>query len=179
MATRKQEKIRQKRLKLPGGEISQPQHSTVGFQKAVLQKIDQGEYSMGRTIDKKELTIFRINKMTKSITEEKLTVAGCLIPLFDIHTNLLHKHVELGLVRCKDFKPHTATDEELTQYLHKANAMTDSEIDRKQIKALALSCMTTRHLKIWHDHSEIAGHSHLIVFQWCTVQYSTTLKKSL
>ena len=84
-----------------------------GFQKAVIQKkIDQGEYSMGRMIDEKELTVFWINKVTKSITEEKLTVTGRLIPVIDIRTKLLRKHVELGLVHCKDFKPHTATDEE-------------------------------------------------------------------
>ena len=43
LATKTQQKIRRKRLKLPGGEISQPQHGTIQFQKAVLkEKIDEG-----------------------------------------------------------------------------------------------------------------------------------------
>ena len=88
---------------------------------------------MGRMIDEKKLTVFQINKATKSITEEKLTVTGHLILLIDICTKLLHKHVELGLVRCSDFKLQTASDEELAAYFYKAKAHTHPEMDREQM----------------------------------------------
>ena len=162
--TRERERVRRKRLKLPGGEISQPQHSTVQFQKAVLaDKIDQGEYNMGRKIEERELTVYRIDKVSKSITEEKKTVTGRLIPLTEIRQKLLHKHTNLGFVRCSDFNVHTATDDELATYLQSVCTLTDSETDREKMEPLALSYLTTRYLKMWHDHSEIAGHSHLIV----------------
>lgn len=101
--------------------------------------------------------------MSKS-TEEKLTVTSRLIPLTDICQKLLHKHIELGLVHCSDFNPYATctSGEELAAYLQSVNALTDSEMDREQMKALALSCLTTKYLKMWHDHSEIAGHSHLL-----------------
>lgn len=34
--------------------------------------------------------------------------------------------------------------------------------DTKQMKVLAIKYMSIRYLKIWHDHSSIAGHSYLL-----------------
>ena len=142
--TRERERVRRKRLKLLDGEVSQPQHSTVQLQKAVLaDKIDQGEYNMGRKIEERELTVYRIDKVSKSIT--KKTVTGRLIPLTTkIRQKLFHKHIYLGFVRCSDFNVHTATDEELATYLQSVCELTDSETDREKMEPLALSYLTTR-----------------------------------
>ena len=45
---------------------------------------------MGRKIEEVELTVYRIDKVSKSITEK--TVTGRLIPLTEICQKLLHKH---------------------------------------------------------------------------------------
>ena len=88
---------------------------------------------MGRKIEERELTVYRIDKVSKSITEEKKTVTGRLIPLTEIHQKLLHKHTNLGFVRCSDFNVHIATDDELAHYLQSVCTLTDSETDREKM----------------------------------------------
>jgi len=113
-------RVKRKKSKLPGGEISQPQHGTIKFQKSVLQKrIEGGEYCMGEAIAPTEYTVFRVDKESGRILQKKQTVYGRLIPLNDILSKLLLKHNELGVVRCSGTETKALSIAEMTGYLER------------------------------------------------------------
>ena len=56
---------RRKRLKLPGGEISQPTHPTVRVEKQILQeRVNSGQYMEGIAIEPKQFECFHVNRTT-------------------------------------------------------------------------------------------------------------------
>ena len=57
------------------------------------------------------------------------------------------------------------TDAEVKTQLEKLGEKTVGTPD--ELKAQLKSMNRTRHLKIWHDHSTISGHSHLLVTVAC------------
>ena len=74
------------------------------------------------------------NKAEKKVIEKDVTVYTNKVPLMDIRRRLLEKHEKLGLLR-QEYSEHD---------------------DLSHPTA-------TRYLKIWHDHSSIAGHGHFLV----------------
>jgi hypothetical protein len=74
------------------------------------------------------------NKAEKKVIEKDVTVYASKVPLMDIRRRLLEKHEKLGLVR-QEYSEHDDSPHQTA----------------------------TRYLKIWHDHSSIAGHGHFLV----------------
>lgn len=129
----------------------------------VVNKVSTGELLLGREIVPTSYTTFNVDHQTNSITETNNKVCAREIPIVDIRKRLLHKHEQLGIIRnYPDTYFASLTREECCTKLWELNenttqTMTDQEL---QLKLQAIS--RTRNFKLWHDHSDIAGHSHFL-----------------
>ena len=74
---------------------------------------------------------------------------------------MLTKHSELGLIRGSTECDLPAN--ELKARLEKLGENIDPDISPTDIQAHYKRLTTTRHLKIWHDHSTVGGHGHFLV----------------
>lgn len=74
------------------------------------------------------------NSTSNEVVETSSTVFAKKVPLLDIRKKLLDKHEKLGIIR--------------------SSALGDDP---------TTSTNSTRYLKLWHDHSPIAGHGHFLV----------------
>ncbi|KAL5500209.1 hypothetical protein EMCRGX_G011728 [Ephydatia muelleri] len=91
------------------------------------------------------------------------------IRLIDIRRKLLEMHEKLGLLHNQsDDYFENLTDAEVKTQLEKLGEKTEGTPD--ELKAQLKSMNRTRHLKIWHDHSTISGHSHLLVTVACVTR---------
>ena len=89
-------------------------------------------------------------------------------------------HEKLGLLHNQpDDYFEKLTDAEVKTQLEKLGEKTEGTPD--ELKAQLKSMNRTRHLKIWHDHSTISGHSHLLVTVACVYKChkSFALKSNL
>ena len=153
---------RRKRLKLPGGEISQPTHPTVKEEKQILQeRVNSGQYMEGIAIEPKQFECFHVNRTMNEVEQHQTTVHARLIPLDEIRERIL-RHTSMGIVRICKVDIENLSNEELKTYLCSIGEHNETN-DMEQNQLLAIKHMSTRHFKIWHDHSSIAGHSHLLV----------------
>ena len=66
----------------------------------------------------------------------------------------------MGLVRCEQ---GDLQGENTLQILKDIGANIPSEADSESLRQLASKHMSTRHLKVWHDHAAVAGHGHFLV----------------
>ena len=109
-------RVRRKKMRLCGGEISQPTHGTIHYQKSVLQqKLERGDYCMGELIAPTDFVVYRVNK--GDITERMQTVCGRLIPLYDIRQRLLTNHSEMGILRINSTNPKSLSSDELREFI--------------------------------------------------------------
>ena len=152
-------------MKFPGGKISQPMFKpSMTHKKEIERKIIDGEINIGIPITPIQCTTYKIDNDSKTVIEETSTIHGHHIPMIDIRRTLLNRHETLGIVR-------VYTDDEI-------DSMGDTCIknvveNRLRLLTTNLNTMketirsTTRqcHLKLWHDHSEVGGHGHML----CTI----------
>lgn len=116
VAMKRENRVRRKLLKLPGGEISHPKHKTVEYQKGILKEmIENGELTTGTAIEEQEYTVFTVYSSTGSLEENKRKLYACHISLIDICRNTLETQRKLGIVRCAKT---ICSDEELQLYLN-------------------------------------------------------------
>ena len=96
--------VRRKKLKLPSGKISQPSRPTVKTQKQILQeRVKSGQYMLGIAIEPRQSVHFHVNKETGHIEQHQRTTYAHLIPLDEIRTRILLRHINMGIVRiCTD-----------------------------------------------------------------------------
>ena len=90
---------RRKRLKLPGGEISQPTHPTVRVENQILQeRVNSGQYMEGIAIEPKQFECFHVNRTMNEIEQHQATVHARLIPLDEIRERILQRHTSMDIV---------------------------------------------------------------------------------
>ena len=68
----------------------------------------------------------------------------------------------MGILHICKVDVENLSNEELKTYLCSIGEHNQTN-DMEQNQLLAIKHVSTRHFKIWHDHSSIAGHSHLLV----------------
>ncbi len=80
-----------------------------------------------------------------------------------IRKSILEKHEELGIMKNHtDSYFDSLTREEVILKLSKWNEDTSSSTTLEELKSKLRTISRTRQFKFWHDHSEIAGHSHFL-----------------
>jgi len=89
--------------------------------------------------------------------------------MLHIRKRLLEKHEQMGLIRDYPDSHFTQlTEEEIKTTLQQLNESYDPTctIEELQQKSITIS---RRHFKVWHDHSDVSGHSHFLVLIQCRV----------
>ena len=82
----------------------------------------------------------------------------------EIRKKLLDKHEELGLIRLHSNEYYTTLSTDVVkEKLLELHKHIEAHTSEEQLRAKLTSISRIRHLKVWHDHSDIAGHSHLLV----------------
>ncbi|KAK3700756.1 hypothetical protein QZH41_010938, partial [Actinostola sp. cb2023] len=156
----KETRIRRKKLRGLGGEISLPTPETNDELRDTLKlKIQKGEYTLGELIVPKKYKKMLIDK-DGNIKSEEFTIQGRKIPLDEIRKKTLTKH--------KPFirqHPDVYYDEmsrlNVVECLKKKMEFDDTQgltAMREKLKKM----QRQRHLMIWHDHSTVANHGHLV-----------------
>ena len=133
-------------------------------EKCLDDKIACGEIQLGIPVTSTKLTSYTISQETKQVIQVKTDVQGKLIPIETIRKQLLQNHEALGIIRAY-------TNEEVegmntTDLIKIAEKMRISYTnDEKEMRRSVIRHTRTRFFKTWHDHAEIAGHSHFL----CTI----------
>ena len=154
---------RRAKTKLPGGDISYPSPACTNVQKQIVkEKIAKGDIEVGKEIVKTSYTSYKTNKENE-IEKTVKEISARKIPLKQIRQRLLEKHKQKGLIRdySNDYL-ESLSDKEVKQKLqklHEYHCTRSSEEHLARLKEVT----RTRNFKIWHDHSEISGHSHFLV----------------
>ena len=155
---------RRKQKRLPGG-VTFPMHRPVNIQKEVLQqRVETGEILLGEEIVETYYTRFTVEKSTKSVRESTASVHARKISLMDIRKKLLDKHEKTGLLREKsDDVIDSLSEDEVKVQLNMVHGGVEETDPRACLKKISRQ----RFLKVWHDHTSIAGHGHLLVLVSC------------
>ena len=86
------------------------------------------------------------------------------IPLTEIRRRLLQEHEQLGLIRAHPDEYYTTLSrEQVEKRLLELHELVESDWTTDELIEKLKQASCTRLLKLWHDHSKIAGHSHILV----------------
>ena len=154
---------RRSKKRLPGGQVSFPMYSPVKkVKERVIKKIDSGEIKIGREVV--QTTYSRYIAQQGQLTQEKVEVYARKIPLLEIREKLLQKHEQLSIIR-NDPDTYFATlpEEAVKARLVELHETYDSSLGVEDLREKLKILSRHRLLKVWHDHSDIAGHPHLLV----------------
>ena len=160
---RKQRAPRRSKKRLPGGKVSFPMYSPVQkLQKKVSDRIESGDIPIGQEVVPTACPRYTVQH--GELTLESTDVYARKIPLLEIRERLLKQHKELGIVRQNpDAYYATLSEEVVKTKLTELHETIDPTLTPEELREKLKSLNRHRLLKVWHDHSEIAGHSHLLV----------------
>ncbi len=154
-------RLRARKLRMPGGEISIPCHSTVQTVKGEwLQKIEQGIYSIGVQCSPKELTV--VKAQNGRVITKNITVYSRKIPLAEVLQKLLKKH-EKWMRLMTDQQIDAMTREEAVSYLQQICKWPCDHTGTDDLRSLVKKDQRTRTLGVWHDHDTLFGHGYILV----------------
>ena len=109
-----------------------------------------------------------MDKQTNSVTESTECVYGQLVPIIELRHKLLKKHESLNIVRAyTESEIHDMTMEQTQQIIKNMKITLPTCCSIEKMKCIIHSVTKKRYLKLWHDHSEIAGHGHLLCTATC------------
>ena len=119
---------------------------------------------MGREIVQTTYSSYTTDSSTLSISEITKQNSAREIPIMNIRQKLLEKHERLGIIRNNPDNYFASLSEEDTKSrLAELGESYDSKMTIEEVQQKLKTICRTRHFKLWHDHSEIAGHSHILV----------------
>ena len=148
-------RMRAKKLKMPGGEISVPCHKTVSMIKSDwADMIRSGELTLGEPCTPYTLTKYRI--VGGRVERSECVVYGRKVPLVYIRKKFLQKH-EPYMRLHTDVELQNMSRSELMLILNVANTVFDANAEDQQLRDLICKLERTRTLAIWHDHSTLLG----------------------
>ena len=184
--TIKQDRVRRRKLRGKGGEISLPTPETNDSLKNTLKaKILNGDIHVGEMIVPKKYSKLVLSK-DNEIQAEEFVVQGRKIPLDEIRKYTLERQKEF-VHQNPDSHYQNMTRLDAVQRLTDLNEFDDSE-GLTTMKEKLKSLERTRHLMIWHDHSTVANHGHLLfmvsviydpAFHLTSAEYKTKTGKDI
>lgn len=156
---------RQVKRKDKGGRISLAMHSPVAFQKRILkEKIDNKEILMGEEVVETVIKSYKVQKSTQSIVEDSIPVSARRIKLLEIRQKLLKEHEDLGIMKSySDEYYESLPIEEVRAEMCRYGEEVTTDIDDEALRQKLITLSRTRHLKVWHDHADVASHGHFLV----------------
>ena len=142
------------------GEITIPTPETNDFIKEQLKtKIRTKEFSIGELIVPKKFKKLLLDK-DNNIKEVEFITEGRKRPLDEIREKMLEKQIQYTRSH-PDLYYDEMTRIEVASRLKELNELDETEGLTKMRKKLK-SLERTRHLIVWHDHSTVANHGHLM-----------------
>ncbi len=155
---------RRSKRKLVGG-TSFPTYPTVKREKKKVQdRIQAGEISIGKEVVPYTVTRFKVDAENHHIVRQEQQISARKIPLVEIRRRLLERHEDLGIIRgLTDEELDALTPATLTKCLTELH-IPYSEVESSQsLRQKLKDAYRTRHIKVWHDHSSISAHGHILV----------------
>ncbi|KAK3718960.1 hypothetical protein QZH41_017573, partial [Actinostola sp. cb2023] len=153
-------RIRRKKLRGMGGEISIPVPQTNKNLNDMLKlKIQRGEYTVGELVVPRKYEKLVIDK-EGNIVKTEFVVEGRKQPLEEIRKRMIEKHRNY-MRQHEDNYYDEMQRIQVAQRLEELGEFEDEEgltLMRKKLKAFERS----RNLLVWHDHSTVANHGHLV-----------------
>ncbi len=132
--------------------------------KQLSAKVESGEILTGREVVETTCSRYKVNKDDHSITETTTTFCARKIELLDIRKKMLSKHEKMGIIRnCSDEYFDSLSDVMVKSRLKELGEVVDPDMSVSDGLNHLKHISRQRFLKVWHDHSTIAGHSHLLV----------------
>ncbi len=105
---------------------------------------------------------YSINRESNSIVSGTSTTWSRKLPLLDIRKRMLSKHECLGIVRENSSEYISSlSDEQIKKRLEALSEGSDEEVSK--LRERLQQIRQQRFFKVWHDHSTVAGHPHLLV----------------
>jgi len=164
------QRVRARKLKLPGASVSFPCHRSVeGVKEDWAKMVDDGTLTLGEPCAPQTLTKRSI--VNGELTTQE-TVYSRKIPFTSIRQKLLHKHEKYMRLHT-DSQLNSMTTQELLQYYHDLHIKLPDEMSDDNLKAKLAQCERTRSWAIWHDHSTICGRGYILVT--CNIVYDTAV----
>ncbi|CAB4002167.1 Hypothetical predicted protein [Paramuricea clavata] len=125
----------------------------------------QNEYSIGKLIVARKYEKLTLND-DGTIVQSEFVVEGRKQPLTVIREIFLKSHANY-MRTVTDEELCMMSEEQVKERLVQVNAVFSDLDDVDTLKAKLKDISHTRHLKIWHDLSTVANHSHLIFMVAC------------
>ena len=104
---------------------------------------------------------------TTQVVEASDSVFAHKIRLLDIRHKLMAKHEELGLIRNKPDEYYDKLSIPELKRLLEALGESIADMQETELSMHLKKINRQRYLKVWHDHSSIGGHGHLLVTVSC------------
>jgi len=154
-------RVRAKKRKMPGQEISIPTFPTVNRVKEEQDNLIQnGEILLGEPCAPYTLTRWTVNK--GEVEENKVEVYSKRIPLTDVRKKLLEAQEELMHLDT-DEQLENKSREELVHMLVKANEATHPHQTTAELREQVKHLQRCRHLLMRHDHATILGSGYILI----------------
>ena len=161
-AQRQQRALRRSKKKFRGKRLSMPMPPPANKERKKLQeRIENGEFTLGNRVVEQEYTTYKVTPDSNLIATTTKYFAR-KISIKDIREKLLSKHEALGVIRANDDLSNL-TRSQLEHKLIQLGEKVNNELCDEDLRERLQSLTRRRHLKIWHDHSNVAGHSYLLV----------------
>ena len=158
-------RIRSRKRKLPGGEISiptLPTASTISVTKAQL--IESGELSIGEPCSLYILTKSVVGT-DGNIVEKVIQVDGRKISLLELRKRFIKQHQEyMRLTTDAELKAQTRPN--LIQMANKIHLKFPTSVSVDQLRHHLAHAQRTRTLALWHDHSTILQTGYILFALW-------------
>ena len=157
--------LRRAKMKFQGGRVSFPICKPVKVQKAkIAEKIQSGEINIGTPILETTHSTFLLDSENREIVPKSVSVSSHLISLLSIREKLLKKHEDMGLIRNYTEKSiQEMARHNIQEILVDMRVNYDSQADTEVLRSQLWLVTATRHFKVWHDHSALAGHGHFLL----------------
>jgi hypothetical protein len=168
------QRVRARKLKLPGAGITVPTHRSVeGIKEDWAKMISEGQLTLGELCA--PYTLKKNVIVNERLTTREEIVYGRKVPLISIRQKLLEKH-EPHMRLHTDDELNNMTKEDLLKHYKSLHIQLPDDTSMDSLRTRLMKCETTRTWAIWHDHSTIAGRGYVLVT--CKIVYDPAAFKT-
>lgn len=150
-------RLRARKLRMPGGQISVPAHRTVeGVKEDWKRMIKLGELTLGEPCYPQTLCKYTIKG--GELQHSETVVYGRKIPLIEVrrkHECLMHLH--------SDEEIACFTKSHLLELYNQHHIQLPSNLYEETLQTTLKQYERTRSIGIWHDHSTILGRGYILL----------------
>ena len=135
-----------------------------GLKQTLRLKIQNGQYTVGELIVPKKYEKFVLDK-DGNVKKEEFIIEGRKRPLDEIRQKTLMKHKDYTRQHPEHYYDDMSRID-VSNRLSELNEFDDGEgltVMRRKLKKIERQ----RHLLVWHDHSTVANHGHLVFMVSC------------